>query len=112
MITMLVSNAISSVFAKQERTKLSDGTSVYKTAPTFAELDKAIQQADDFAKIDLALKGDCAVCVAENGATVPGSPEFTAVHNGFRYQFPSDRDLQVFLRNPERYASARIVRED
>lgn len=57
-----------------------------------------------FADADLALDGNCPVCLARMGKKVPGKPEFTAVHNGLRYRFPSDRERQVFLANPKKYA--------
>jgi YHS domain-containing protein len=62
-----------------------------------------------FADVDLALDGNCAVCLAHMGKQVAGKPEFTAVHNGFRYRFPSDRERQAFLADPAKYA---IGRED
>jgi YHS domain-containing protein len=57
-----------------------------------------------FANVDLALDGNCAVCLAHMGKPVPGRPEFTAIHRGLRYLFPSDRERQAFLANPDKYA--------
>jgi YHS domain-containing protein len=34
---------------------------------------------------------------------VPGKREFTAHYNGMRYQFPSDKELAMFLADPAKY---------
>lgn len=57
-----------------------------------------------FADADLAYRGLCAVCLAEAKKEVPGKPQFTAVHRGLRYQFPSPAELDAFLKNPNKYA--------
>jgi YHS domain-containing protein len=59
-----------------------------------------------YTNVDLALDGNCAVCLAHMGKQVAGKPEFTAVHNGLRYLFPSDRERQAFLADPGKYAAA------
>ena len=53
-----------------------------------------------FESTDLAANGKCVVCKAKGGNDVSGRPEFTAIHDGFRYQFPSERELQVFAAAP------------
>jgi YHS domain-containing protein len=57
----------------------------------------------EFAKADLAAGGNCVVCKILAGKDVPGKPEFTALHNGLRYQFPSDKERQMFLENPAKF---------
>lgn len=55
-----------------------------------------------FANADLALNGECAVCLAKNHH-VPGTPQFTAVHNGLRFQFPGQGELDEFQRDAAGY---------
>ncbi len=56
-----------------------------------------------FANVDLALNGNCPVCRVMAGKDVPGKPEFTAIHQGLRYQFPSDKERQAFLSDPAKF---------
>ncbi len=56
-----------------------------------------------FANADLAAGGNCIVCKVVTGKDVPGKPEFTARYNGLRYQFPADKERQVFLENPAKF---------
>ncbi len=56
--------------------------------------------------VDLALGGQCAVCLVAANKSVPGKAEFTEVHNGFRYQFPSAQEQAAFRQDPQRYAQA------
>lgn len=53
--------------------------------------------------IDLALGGNCAVCLV-NQKVVSGNPEFSTTYGGMRYQFDSANDRSVFLSNPTLYA--------
>lgn len=69
------------------------------------EKDMFVANPKAFASADLAAGGNCIVCKAAAGKDVPGKPEFTARYNGLRYQFPSDKERQVFLENPARFAS-------
>ena len=62
------------------------------------------QHADQYANIDLAFGGNCAVCRVEAKKDVAGNPGIVAVHGGMRYLFPSDEQRQMFLSNPEKYA--------
>lgn len=59
-----------------------------------------------FADVDLAYDGNCAVCQVEMNKGVPGKPEFTAHHNGFRYLFPAEEQRKMFLENTAKYAVA------
>jgi YHS domain-containing protein len=59
-----------------------------------------------FADVDLALNGDCAVCLVHLNKRVPGKREFTEVHDGFRYLFPSASEQAAFHKDPARYAAA------
>ena len=57
-----------------------------------------------FADADLALKGDCAVCLDHHKKRVAGKAEFTEVYGGLRYRFPSAKIQAEFRANPARYA--------
>ncbi len=52
---------------------------------------------------DLALEGQCSVCRVEMNKDVPGKPEISALHEGFRYLFPSEDQKKMFLDNPQKY---------
>lgn len=58
---------------------------------------------EKFENADLALDGRCAVCLAM-GHEVAGREEFAAYHQGMRYLFPSAKERDAFLANPEKYA--------
>lgn len=51
-----------------------------------------------------AMGGDCTVCKVEMGKTVPGTVQFSAMHEGRLYLFPGDEQKQMFLKNPKKYA--------
>ena len=54
----------------------------------------------EFANVDLALNGDCAVCQVHANKRVAGKPEFTEIKDGFRYQFVSAREQAAFRKDP------------
>src|SRR5271157_841301 len=57
----------------------------------------------EFANVDLALNGDCAVCQVHANKRVAGKPEFTEIKDGFRYQFVSAREQAAFRKDPAHY---------
>jgi YHS domain-containing protein len=57
----------------------------------------------EFANVDLALNGDCAVCQVHHNKRVAGKPEFTEIKDGFRYQFVSEREQSAFRQDPAAY---------
>lgn len=59
-----------------------------------------------YADADLALGGNCPVCLVNMGKDVPGKPELAAFHNGFRYLFPAVEQRDAFVATPEKYVSA------
>ncbi|MFH1919278.1 MAG: hypothetical protein ABIP48_05235 [Planctomycetota bacterium] len=59
-----------------------------------------------YANTDLALGGNCPVCLVNLGKDVPGKPELAAFHQGFRYLFPAVQQRDAFLATPEKYLSA------
>ena len=56
-----------------------------------------------FANVDLALNGDCAVCQVHANKRVAGKPEFTEIKGGFRYQFVSASEQAAFRKDPAAY---------
>ncbi|MFK7821873.1 MAG: hypothetical protein AB8G99_24455 [Planctomycetaceae bacterium] len=62
-----------------------------------------------FKNTDLACRGLCSVCKVMAKKEVPGNAKFTAIHNGFRYLFPSDRERQMFVKEPARFADKTLV---
>ena len=58
---------------------------------------------DEFVYADLAIGGDCSVCLAMAGKAVPGKAEFAARRDGWRYLFPSDKERQAFVKSPEKF---------
>lgn len=65
---------------------------------------KFMAEPNRYADADLALGGDCAVCKVEMKQSVPGKPEFSTTHGGMRYQFPSDKQRNMFIANPAKYS--------
>ena len=57
----------------------------------------------EFANVDLALNGDCAVCQVHHNKRVAGKPEFTEIKDGLRYRFVSDREQAAFRKDPAHY---------
>lgn len=60
-----------------------------------------------YADADLALGGKCSVCRVEMNQDVAGVPQFTSIYKGMRYQFPSDKQQQMFNQNPAKYDVAK-----
>jgi YHS domain-containing protein len=66
----------------------------------------AIALAGDLVNTDkhgLALQGYDPVGYFTEGRPVEGNPSFTSVYRGARYHFASQRNLELFLRNPAKY---------
>lgn len=55
---------------------------------------------------DLALGGNCAVCLIEAGKVVPGSDKHAVTFDRQVYQFPSAKEKEIFAANPVKYAPA------
>ncbi len=56
-----------------------------------------------------AMVGNCVVCKIEKGQDVPGNPESWLTHNGRLYLFPSEKQREMFIANPDRYADADVA---
>ena len=63
------------------------------------------QSPETYANVDLAADGKCIVCKVKAGKVVDGEEQFTQIHDGFRYQFPSDRERQMFAASPAEFVS-------
>ena len=59
-----------------------------------------------YADADLAYGGKCVVCSLNMRQTVAGKPEFTVLHKGMRYLFPSADQRDEFLGNSKKYEVA------
>lgn len=68
-----------------------------------AEKQRFTRNPNQYARADLAYRGQCAVC-RSNGGNVAGKPEFTARYQGIRYWFPTDGQREQFLTQPANYA--------
>ena len=56
-----------------------------------------------------AMHGQCTVCKIEKKKDVPGKAEYHLTHNGRLYLFPSQKQLDMFKANPDRYADADVA---
>jgi YHS domain-containing protein len=79
--------------------------------PGAKEQQAFLSNPKEFADADLALKGDCAVCLVHHAKRVPGKPEFTEIRDGFRYLFPSAREQAEFRKDPARYAVGAVKQQ-
>ena len=55
---------------------------------------------------DLALEGNCAVCLVEAGKVMPGSEKHSVTFDRQVYYFPSEAEKKMFVANPAKYAPA------
>jgi YHS domain-containing protein len=63
-----------------------------------------------YVNADLAYGGNCVVCKRDMKQTVPGKTQFTLIHKGMRYLFPSTDQRDEFLKNPAKYEVAATKR--
>jgi len=61
---------------------------------------------NQYVDVDLAANGNCIVCSVKANKQVPGKTEFTAIHKGMRYLFPSDAERKMFLAAPSSFVPA------
>ena len=64
------------------------------------------ENPEKYENVDLAFDGDCSVCLIEANRKIPGKADFTVIHNKLRYLFPSEKELEMFTRNPKKYQVA------
>jgi YHS domain-containing protein len=65
-----------------------------------------VSEPAQYMNVDVALGGNCPVCLVELKKTVPGRPELAAVFGGSRYFFPGAQQREMFLAAPLKYAAA------
>lgn len=73
--------------------------------PSPKEQEEFLRHPEKYADADLALQGNCAVCLVHMNKKVPGKPAFTVIHDGLRYQFPSQKEQRMFQATPGKYAA-------
>jgi YHS domain-containing protein len=56
-----------------------------------------------------ALSGDCIVTYVDGQARKRGSVDFTAIHDGRLFMFPSQDEKDQFMKNPEKYQDADLA---
>jgi YHS domain-containing protein len=59
---------------------------------------------DRYVNADVAMDGYCPVCKIEMGKDVKGKPDFAVDYEGKRYLFPGQKQLDMFKRDPVKYA--------
>ena len=59
-----------------------------------------------FDKTDLAVDGECIVCLVKAKKHVSGVAEHTVMHGGMRYLFPSDAEAKMFEADPKQFLTA------
>ncbi len=64
------------------------------------------RQPEKYVDADLALDGNCAVCLVKMNKVVSGKPEYVSVYDGLRYLFPGPEQKQMFDKNPAAFAPA------
>ncbi|MHC4697412.1 MAG: hypothetical protein ACYTFA_11765 [Planctomycetota bacterium] len=61
---------------------------------------------EKYADADLALDGNCPVCLVKNDKLVRGQPEYVSVYDGRRYLFPGPKQKRIFDADPAAFAPA------
>jgi YHS domain-containing protein len=72
--------------------------------PSAAQKERFKQNPAAYENVDLGLAGLCPVSLVDRGQEVSGQPQFTAWHNGLRYQLAGPEQLEAFHADAERYA--------
>jgi len=88
------------------RTILTAAVFVAAVAPAIAQRDSAGHAEVAPYTVNLGLAGYSPVSYLQNKRAEPGSPRFSAEHEGVTYFFTSGRQRETFLADPERYLPA------
>lgn len=72
--------------------------------PNKAAKQEFLDNTERYEDADLIADGDSVVWLLHEGRRVEGSPAFSEIYRGFRYQFASRADQLTFRRNQARYA--------
>lgn len=73
--------------------------------PSDAEKQTFIADPLAYSQTDLAIDGECIVCLAKADKHVAGSAKHTVIHDGLRYQFPSENEADLFRQSPSDFLS-------
>jgi YHS domain-containing protein len=72
-----------------------------------AEIKTKFEQSPDrYADADLALEGNCPVCLVKMDKVVKGEPNIAVVHDGLRYLFPGEEQKIMFESDPAQFTPA------
>jgi len=74
--------------------------------PSAKELGMFMADTNKYADADLALDGNCAVCMIKSGKVVRGRPAYALDHHGLRHLFPGRDQMAEFRSNPGLYVKA------
>ena len=83
---------------------VQDGTTYY-----FATAGQKQMFLSNPNKYTPALGGKCVVCFVENGQYVDGTVQFSSLHDGRLFLFPSEEIQQMFTKDPKKYADADLA---
>lgn len=75
--------------------------------PSDKEKDMFKADAATYADSDLAVEGECIVCLQKMGKHVAGSTDHTVIHDGLRYLFPSEQEAAMFRQSPDQFVAKR-----
>ena len=64
------------------------------------------QHPDKYADADLAMDGNCPVCLVKMDKVVPGKAEYASIHDGLRYLFPGPEQKKMFDADPAAFTPA------
>ncbi len=67
---------------------------------------KFMANPERYAHVDLANNGNCIVCQAMMGKSMPGSPLYRSMYKGKVYRFPGAKQKQMFDADPHKFLSA------
>ncbi len=108
----------SRIASSQHRSRSQQKYCVYRPLPTSQARDeentiavKAIRPKYDgsraphsnFGQVQTAMGGYSCVSLIQNRAWVQGSREFASMHRGIRYRFANQQQLNLFVKNPNRF---------
>ncbi|MEL7266791.1 MAG: hypothetical protein AAFP69_18550 [Planctomycetota bacterium] len=74
--------------------------------PSQKERAMFLQSPASYADSDVAVGGECIVCLVKGGKHIAGSTDHTVVHKGLRYLFPSPNEAAAFSADPQKFVNA------
>ncbi len=64
------------------------------------------ENPQEYADVDLAIEGNCPVCLVKSNKVKIGQPEYVSVHDGRRYLFPGPKEKRMFDADPSAFTPA------